>query len=55
MIFNWNFISSAAIVCVTLIDRTKGDQIKINKLQYEEFESKPFNLIKLFIRQKLNI
>ncbi|VDN55135.1 unnamed protein product [Dracunculus medinensis] len=45
----------AAIVCVTLIDRTKGDQIKINKLQYEEFESKPFNLIKLFIRQKLNI
>ncbi|ETN77818.1 uridine phosphorylase [Necator americanus] len=43
----------AAIVCVTLLNRMKSDQVKIRQDQYMEFEERPFRLVTAFIRKQL--
>ncbi|KIH59046.1 putative uridine phosphorylase [Ancylostoma duodenale] len=43
----------AAIVCVTLLNRMKGDQVKIEHDQYIEFEERPFRLVTALIRKQL--
>ncbi|EYC07182.1 hypothetical protein Y032_0071g509 [Ancylostoma ceylanicum] len=42
-----------AIVCVTLLNRMKGDQVKIEHDQYIEFEERPFRLVTALIRKQL--
>ncbi|RCN25711.1 hypothetical protein ANCCAN_28574 [Ancylostoma caninum] len=44
---------SAAIVCVTLLNRMKGDQVIIEHDQYIEFEERPFRLVTALIRKQL--
>ncbi|KHN81572.1 Uridine phosphorylase 1 [Toxocara canis] len=43
----------AAIVCVTLLNRMKGDQVDVEKSKYHEFETRPFKLVTAFIKQQL--
>ena len=43
----------AAVICVTLINRLKGDQIRITKEQKLDFEQRPFLLVGNFIKQHL--
>ncbi|KJH47458.1 uridine phosphorylase [Dictyocaulus viviparus] len=45
----------AAIVCVALLNRMKGDQIKIEHDQYVEFEQRPFRLVTAFIKKQLEL
>uniref|UniRef100_A0A7I5E9I9 PNP_UDP_1 domain-containing protein n=1 Tax=Haemonchus contortus TaxID=6289 RepID=A0A7I5E9I9_HAECO len=45
----------AAIVCVTLLNRIKGDQVKIPHDQYIEFEERPFRLVTALIKKYLGI
>ncbi|CAD6185660.1 unnamed protein product [Caenorhabditis auriculariae] len=45
----------AAIVCVTLLNRMNGDQVKIEKEQYIEYEQRPFRLVTALIRRELGI
>ncbi|KAK6025029.1 hypothetical protein OSTOST_09081, partial [Ostertagia ostertagi] len=45
----------AAIVCVALLNRMKGDQVKIPHDQYVEFEERPFRLVTALIRKQLGI
>ncbi|CAJ0596820.1 unnamed protein product [Cylicocyclus nassatus] len=43
----------AAIVCVTLLNRMKGDQVVIDHDQYIEFEERPFRLVTALIKKQL--
>ncbi|KAK2570237.1 Uridine phosphorylase 1, partial [Acropora cervicornis] len=43
----------AAILCVTLVDRLKGDQITLPKEQKEDFEMRPAKLVAKFIKKSL--
>lgn len=43
----------AAIVCVTLLNRMKGDQVQIDKSEYVEFETRPFKLITTYIKRQI--
>lgn len=43
----------AAIVCVALLNRMKGDQVQIEKSEYIEFETRPFKLVTTFIKKEL--
>lgn len=43
----------AAILCVTLVDRLKGDQITLLKEQKEDFEMRPAKLVAKFIKKSL--
>ncbi|VDL65281.1 unnamed protein product [Nippostrongylus brasiliensis] len=45
----------AAIVCVTLLNRMKGDQVQIPHDQYVEFEERPFRLVTALIRKQLGL
>ncbi|TKR78012.1 hypothetical protein L596_018888 [Steinernema carpocapsae] len=45
--------AKAAIVCVALLNRFDGDQVKIEKEQYHEFEMRPFRLVSAFVKNKL--
>ncbi|PAV62214.1 hypothetical protein WR25_00793 [Diploscapter pachys] len=45
----------AAIVCVALLNRMNGDQIKIEHEQYVEYEQRPFRLVTAYIRKQLGI
>lgn len=47
--------SLAAIVCVALLNRMNGDQIKIEHEQYVEYEQRPFRLVTAYIRKQLGI
>lgn len=40
----------AADVCVTLLNRLEGDQVKSTKAQLKDFEERPFKLVSRFIR-----
>ncbi|RCN51219.1 uridine phosphorylase [Ancylostoma caninum] len=42
-----------AIVCVTLLNRMKGDQVKIDHNTYVEFEERPFRLVTAVIKKQL--
>ena len=44
-----------ACVCVTLLDRLKGDQVLISPSEYKEFNERPQRLIARFICQKLGL
>ncbi|XP_068750651.1 uridine phosphorylase 1-like isoform X2 [Montipora capricornis] len=41
---------AAAVLCVTLVDRLKGDQILLSKEQKEDFEMRPAKLVAKFIK-----
>jgi uridine phosphorylase len=43
----------AAIMCVALVNRLKGDQITLDKEQYHEFEMRPYRILSAYIREKL--
>lgn len=45
----------AAIVCVTLLNRKNGDQVKVDKEKYVEYEQRPFKLVTALIRKRLSI
>uniref|UniRef100_A0AC34Q2Q6 Nucleoside phosphorylase domain-containing protein n=1 Tax=Panagrolaimus sp. JU765 TaxID=591449 RepID=A0AC34Q2Q6_9BILA len=45
----------AAIVCVALLNRLKGDQVDIDHDTYIEYEMHPFKLITAYLCKKLNI
>ena len=44
-----------ACVCVTLLDRLKGDQVLVTPSEYKEFNERPQRLIARFISQSLEI
>lgn len=41
--------SLAAIVCVSLVNRMDGDQVRIKKELYTDFELRPFNIVAQYI------
>ncbi|KAH7731745.1 CBN-UPP-1 protein [Aphelenchoides avenae] len=43
----------AAIICVILVNRLKGDQVKLDQETYHEFEMRPFRVVSAFMREKL--
>ncbi len=45
----------AAVVCVALLDRLKGDQVSISPEDYAEYQRRPQALIVRFIKHKLGI
>ena len=44
-----------ACVCVTLLDRLKGDQVLVTPSEYKEFNERPQRLIARFISQSLEL
>lgn len=44
---------AAGIICVTLLDRLKGDQVLLDKVQYDEFQKRPQLLAAKFIKKRL--
>lgn len=48
-LFNYTL---AAVICVTLVDRLKGDQVISHDLNLE-FQERPFKLVAKYIKQKL--
>lgn len=47
------FLLSVAIVCVTLLDRLKGDQLTITQPQLLDFQERPFKIVSDYIRKRL--
>ncbi|VDP27675.1 unnamed protein product [Heligmosomoides polygyrus] len=45
----------AAVVCVTLLNRMEGDQVKIDPKQYLDYEQRPFRLVTALVRKKLKL
>uniref|UniRef100_A0A1I7ZZX9 PNP_UDP_1 domain-containing protein n=1 Tax=Steinernema glaseri TaxID=37863 RepID=A0A1I7ZZX9_9BILA len=43
----------AAIVCVALLNREEGDQVKISHDEYLEFEMRPFRLVTAYIKNRI--
>ena len=43
----------AAILCVTLLDRLKGDQVELTHEQHEEFQMRPARLVAKYIKKTL--
>ncbi|OTF74792.1 uridine phosphorylase 1-like protein, partial [Euroglyphus maynei] len=43
----------AAIICVTLVNRFDGDQVRLSKQQYQELQKRPQKLAIDFIKQRL--
>uniref|UniRef100_A0A915A0I4 Nucleoside phosphorylase domain-containing protein n=1 Tax=Parascaris univalens TaxID=6257 RepID=A0A915A0I4_PARUN len=43
----------AAVVCVTLLNRMKGDQIQLDKETYTDYEMRPFKLVTAYIKEKM--
>lgn len=48
-------IPAAAVVCVTLIDRLKGDQLNTPTEILRKWEQRPFTVIVEFIKEQLKI
>ncbi|KAK0417156.1 hypothetical protein QR680_012859 [Steinernema hermaphroditum] len=44
---------SSAIVCVTLLNREEGDQVKVSHEEYLEFEMRPFRLVTTYIKERI--
>ena len=44
---------AAAILCVTLLDRLKGDQVTLTHKQHEDFQMRPPRLVAKFIKKTL--
>lgn len=51
--FDWFISFKVAIVCVTLLDRLKGDQVTISQQQLLDFQERPFRLVSEYIRKRL--
>jgi len=43
----------AAVLCVTLLDRLKGDQVNLTAEQLEDFQSRPQKIVTAYFRQVL--
>ncbi|CAJ0941834.1 unnamed protein product, partial [Mesorhabditis belari] len=43
-----------AICCVTLLNRMDGDQVKLDKDTYLEFEMRPFRVVTAYIRKQID-
>lgn len=46
---------TAAVVCVTLLDRMEGDQIRAPREVLREYQQRPQRLIAAFIRQRVGL
>lgn len=46
---------AAAVVCVTLLDRLEGDQIRASHEVLWEYQQRPQRLIAAFIRKRLGL
>lgn len=44
---------SAAILCVTLLDRLKGDQVELTPEMHEDYQMRPPRLVAKFIKKTL--
>ena len=45
----------AAVLCVTLLDRLKGDQLHLTAEDHEDFQRRPQRIVANFIKQHLKI
>ncbi|CAI4229165.1 unnamed protein product [Auanema sp. JU1783] len=45
----------ASIVCVALLNRMNGDQVKIEHEQYVEYEQRPYKLVAALIRKQVGL
>lgn len=45
----------SAVVCVTLLDRLQGDQITMPHDQYEEFQTRPSQVVVRYMKKKLGM
>lgn len=45
----------AAVVCVTLLDRLKGDQVLLEHGDLSEFEMRVFKVVSMYIKQQLKL
>lgn len=43
----------AAVLCVTLLDRLKGDQVNLTHEEHEEFQSRPPKIVAAYIKKYL--
>lgn len=43
----------AAILCVTLLDRLKGDQVNLTKEEHEDYQMRPARLVSKYIKKTL--
>ncbi|KAI6239056.1 PNP-UDP-1 domain-containing protein [Aphelenchoides fujianensis] len=43
----------AGIVCVALLNRMEGDQVRISEAAYKEFELRPFHIVSTYIANQL--
>lgn len=50
-----HLVHLAAVICVALIDRLKGDQVEASAETIHEWEERPLLVISDFIRKKFNI
>jgi len=55
IIYVISFCFTGAVVCVTLLDRLKGDQIDTPHDIMEEWQTRPQKLVAKYIRNKLGI
>jgi hypothetical protein len=40
-------------MCVALLDRIKGDQVQVEQEKYEAFETRPYQVVSHYIRERL--
>lgn len=51
---HWGLLA-AAVVCVTLLDRLEGDQIRASHEVLQEYQQRPQRLVAAFIRRRLGL
>ena len=44
----------AAVMCVTLLDRLKGDQVVLTHDQHSDFQSRPLKIVANYIKKNWN-
>jgi uridine phosphorylase len=49
----WSLLFTAAVVCVTLLDRLQGDQISSPHEVLVEYQQRPQRLVGYFIKKSL--
>ncbi|VDD93207.1 unnamed protein product [Enterobius vermicularis] len=45
----------AAIVCTTILDRMKGDQVQVEHSDYLDYEMRPYNLVSEYIKKQTGL
>ncbi|UYV84835.1 UPP1 [Cordylochernes scorpioides] len=48
------YFFTGAVICVTILDRLKGDQVDAAKAILEDYQKRPQKLASLYIKKKLN-